>query len=113
MRSINKEYIIVKDTPGFVTNRLLMLLINEAIIMLDNNIASSNDIDSIFTKCFNHKLGPLAIADLIGLDTILSTLDEINIQVDNDKYQPNHLLKQMVEDGYYGRKSGQGFYKYD
>ena len=107
---MGKEGVIVKDAPGFVINRVLMLTINEAIQLVQENIASVEDVDKIFKNCLGHKMGPLETADLIGLDIILDTLHVLSDAFNNDKYNPSELLNQMVEDGLLGRKSGQGFY---
>jgi 3-hydroxybutyryl-CoA dehydrogenase len=109
---MGKEWIVVKDSPGFVTNRVLMLSINEAIFLLHEQVASAEEVDRLFTTCFGHKMGPLATADLIGLDTILLSLEVLCESFDDDKYRPCPLLRQMVEAGLHGRKSGRGFYPY-
>jgi 3-hydroxybutyryl-CoA dehydrogenase len=109
---MEKEYIVVNDAPGFVTNRVLMLTINEAIFVLQDNIANAEDIDSIFKSCFEHKMGPLETADLIGLDTILLSLEVLYDSYKDPKYRPSPLLQKMVDAGLYGRKNGKGFYSY-
>jgi 3-hydroxybutyryl-CoA dehydrogenase len=110
---MGKQLIIVKDSPGFVSNRVLMLSINEAIFLLQEQVASAEEIDRIFTSCFGHKQGPLATADLIGLDTILYSLEVLADSVNYEKFQPCPLLKEMVDNGLHGRKSGRGFYDHD
>jgi 3-hydroxybutyryl-CoA dehydrogenase len=109
---MGKECIIVKDSPGFVSNRVLMLAINEAIHVVQEGVASAKDVDRIFKTCFAHRMGPLETADLIGLDTVLYSLQVLHDSLDEDKYRPSPLLEQMVHQGLYGRKSGQGFYRY-
>jgi 3-hydroxybutyryl-CoA dehydrogenase len=109
---MGKECIIVNDSPGFVSNRVLMLTINEAIFLLQERVASASDVDKIFKTCFGHKMGPLETADLIGLDTILLSIEVLYESFKDSKYRPCPLLKQMVEAGLYGQKSKQGFYVY-
>lgn len=110
---MGKQSIVVKDSPGFVTNRVLMLTINEAIFLVHEQVASAEEIDQLFTTCFGHKLGPLATADLIGLDTILFSIEVLYESFNDSKYRPCPLLKKMVEAGLHGRKNGRGFYTYD
>lgn len=112
LKAINKEGILVNDSPGFVSNRVLMLTINEAIFLLHEQVASSSKVDEIFKKCFGHKMGPLETADLIGLDTILLSLEVLYDSYLDSKYRPCPLLRKMVDAGNYGRKSGKGFYEY-
>ena len=109
---MGKEWIIVNDSPGFVSNRVLMLTINEAIFLAQEKVATAEDIDKLFRSCFGHPMGPLQTADLIGLDTILYSLEVLWEQFQDSKYRPCPLLKQMVSAGLYGRKSGQGFYSH-
>jgi 3-hydroxybutyryl-CoA dehydrogenase len=112
LSQMGKEYIIVNDSPGFVSNRVLMLTINEAIFLLQDRVAKAEDIDKIFQGCFGHKMGPLATADLIGLDTILFSIEVLYENFNDSKYRPCPLLKKMVDAGLHGRKSGKGFYIY-
>jgi 3-hydroxybutyryl-CoA dehydrogenase len=112
LNKMGKESIIVNDMPGFVSNRVLMLTINEAIFLLQDNVASVEDIDRIFKTCFEHKMGPLETADLIGLDTILFSIEVLYESYNDSKYRPCPLLKKMVDAGLYGKKSGRGFYAY-
>jgi len=109
---MGKRAIVVKDGPGFVTNRILMLTINEAIFVLEGRIATAMDVDRIFKDCFNHVMGPLETADLIGLDTILDTLEVLCEFTDDQKFRPSSLLRKMVDAGRCGQKSGEGFYRY-
>ena len=112
LAQMGKECIIVNDSPGFVSNRVLMLTINEAIYLLQEQVASAEDVDRISKTCFGHKMGPLETADLIGLDTILYSIEVLYESFNDSKYRPCPLLKKMVDAGLYGRKSGQGFYTY-
>jgi 3-hydroxybutyryl-CoA dehydrogenase len=112
LAQMGKEGIVVNDSPGFVSNRVLMLTINEAIYLLQEQVASAEDVDRIFKTCFGHKMGPLETADLIGLDTILYSIEVLYESFNDSKYRPCPLLKKMVDAGLYGRKSGQGFYPY-
>lgn len=110
---IRKDWIHVNDFPGFVSNRILMLTVNEAIATLEDGVAPAGSIDKIFRSCFNHKMGPLETADLIGLDTILYTLEVLEENFGDKKFTPSLLLRTMVEAGQLGRKSGKGFYDYN
>ncbi|NEO98546.1 MAG: NAD-binding protein [Symploca sp. SIO2E9] len=110
---MGKECIIVNDSPGFVSNRVLMLTINEAVFILQEQVASASEVDRIFKTCFGHKMGPLETADLIGLDTILFSIEVLYESFNDSKYRPCSLLKKMVDAGLHGRKSGQGFYTYN
>ena len=106
---IGKRAIIVGDSPGFVTNRVLMLMVNEAIAVVEEGISNPSDVDAIFTGCFAHAMGPLATADLIGLDTILRSLEVLQESFHDPKYAPRALLRDMVAQGRLGRKTGAGF----
>jgi 3-hydroxybutyryl-CoA dehydrogenase len=112
LAQMGKECIIVNDSPGFVSNRVLMLTINEAVFLLQDQVATAEDVDKIFKSCFGHKMGPLETADLIGLDTILFSIEVLYENFNDSKYRPCTLLKKMVDAGLYGRKSGKGFYVY-
>lgn len=111
--SIKKKHILVNDSPGFVTNRAMMIFVNEAIYMLQEKVAEAEEIDTLFRQCFGHKMGPLQTADLIGLDTILYSLDVLYEEFNDPKYRPCWLLKKMVAAGFLGEKSNQGFYGYE
>jgi 3-hydroxybutyryl-CoA dehydrogenase len=113
LSQMGKRAIVVKDAPGFVSNRVLMLTLNEAIHVVEDDVARPADVDDIFVSCFAHKMGPLATADLIGLDTVLRSLEVLRDSYGDDKFRPSRLLRQMVEDGHLGRKSGRGFFEYD
>lgn len=112
LAGMNKDCIVVNDSPGFVSNRVLMLTINEAAFLLHEGVSTAEDVDQIFKKCFGHKMGPLETADLIGLDTILYSIEVLHESFADSKYRPCPLLQKMVDAGLYGRKSGTGFYSY-
>ena len=112
LASMNMDSVLVNDSPGFVSNRVLMLTVNEAVYLLQEQVATAEQIDEIFKKCFAHKMGPLETADLIGLDTILYSVEVLHESFNDSKYRPCPLLKKMVDAGLLGRKSGQGFYNY-
>jgi 3-hydroxybutyryl-CoA dehydrogenase len=113
LAGMNKECVIVNDSPGFVSNRVLMLTINEAIFLVQDNVAPAADVDRLFRDCFGHKMGPLETADLIGLDTILMSLEVLQESFADPKFRPSPLLKRMVDAGLWGRKSGRGFYEHE
>ncbi len=110
---LGKKGIVVLDQPGFVSNRVLMLMINEAIFVLQEGTADIEQIDEIFRSCFGHPMGPLQLADLIGLDSILNSLVALYEGHLDPKFRPCPLLTRMVDAGLYGRKVGKGFYTYD
>lgn len=112
LKSLHKVPIVVRDAPGFVSNRVLMLMINEAIRTLEDGIVEPEDMDKIFEMGFGHKMGPLATADLIGLDIVMNALMVLYDSYDDPKFKPADLLKKMVEAGHLGRKSGRGFFDY-
>lgn len=112
LAGMGKECIVVEDVPGFVSNRVLMLTINEAVFLVQDQVASPADVDRIFKTCFDHKMGPLETADLIGLDTILKSVEVLYESFNDSKYRPAPLLKKMVAAGLLGRKSGEGFFNY-
>jgi len=110
--AIHKTAITVRNSAGFAVNRILVPMINEAVFVLQEGIASAEDIDLGMRLGCNHPIGPLALADLIGLDTLLSVMDVFYTSFNDSKYRPAPLLREMVEAGYLGRKTGQGFYHY-
>ncbi|CAG4882328.1 3-hydroxybutyryl-CoA dehydrogenase [Georgfuchsia toluolica] len=110
--SLGKSPITVKNRPGFVVNRILCPMINEAVSVLEEGIATAEDIDVGMKLGCNHPLGPLALADLIGLDTLLSIMEVLYEGFNDPRYRPAPMLKEMVAAGYLGRKSGRGFYHY-
>lgn len=109
---MGKEAIVVNDSPGFVSNRVLMLTVNEAIFLVHEGVATAEQIDHLFKSCFGHKMGPLETGDLIGLDTILYSLEVLYEELEDPKFRACPLLKKMVHAGLHGRKSGKGFYDY-
>lgn len=109
---MRKKAVVVSDSPGFVSNRVLMVSINEAVSLLHEKVATVEAIDTIFRDCFAHQMGPLQTADLIGLDTVMRTLEILRQELQDDRYSPCPLLRSMVDSGLLGRKSGQGFYAY-
>jgi 3-hydroxybutyryl-CoA dehydrogenase len=109
---LNKEAIVVDDLPGFVSNRISHLFMNEAAFVLQDNVATAEKIDSIFKKCFGHKMGPLETADLIGLDTVMRSLDVLYESFQDPKYRCCPLLRKLVYAGHLGRKTGKGFHVY-
>ncbi|MEU5547494.1 3-hydroxyacyl-CoA dehydrogenase NAD-binding domain-containing protein [Streptomyces sioyaensis] len=106
------EGIVVQDSAGFVTNRVMMLTVNEAICLLEENVSTVAEIDRLFKECFGHTMGPLETCDLIGLDTVLYSLDVLYDSFNDPKYRPSQLLKKMVHAGQHGQKTGRGFYSY-
>jgi 3-hydroxybutyryl-CoA dehydrogenase len=112
LASMDKECVVVNDMPGFVSNRVLMLTVNEAVFLVQDQVATAAEVDKIFKSCFGHKMGPLETADLIGLDTILYSIEMLYESYNDSKYRPCPLLKKMVDAGLHGRKNGQGFYSY-
>lgn len=112
LKQMGKECILVNDLPGFVSNRLSHLLMNEAAYVVQDQVATPQEVDDIFKKCFGHKMGPLETADLIGLDTVMNSLNILYESYQDPKFRCCPLLKKMVEAGLYGKKSGRGFYTY-
>ncbi len=110
---LGKTPITVKNSPGFVVNRILCPMINEAIFALQERLASAEDIDNGMRLGCNHPIGPLALADMIGLDVMLAVMNVFYADFNDPKYRPAPLLKEMVAAGYLGRKSKRGFYRYD
>ena len=110
--SMGKVALLCNDSPGFVSNRILCPMINEAILTLEEGVAEPEAIDGIMKLGMNHPIGPLALADLIGLDTVLHIMRVLHEGLGNDKYEPASLLVSMVEQGELGRKTGKGFYDY-
>ena len=111
-KHIGKTPVVVKDSPGFVVNRLLCPMLNEAVLAYGEGIASAKDIDEAMKLGCNHPIGPLALADLIGLDVLLAVMEVFHREFKDPKYRPAPLLKEMVADGKLGRKSGRGFHNY-
>ena len=109
---MGKTALSCNDSPGFVSNRILCPMLNEAILTLQEGVAEPEAIDGIMKLGMNHPIGPLALSDLIGLDTVLHIMNVLHEGLKDDKYAPADLLIQMVDEGKLGRKSGEGFYKY-
>ncbi|MFM9107880.1 MAG: 3-hydroxyacyl-CoA dehydrogenase family protein [Chloroflexota bacterium] len=112
-RSLGKSPVTVNDAPGFVANRILLPMINEAIFTLSEGVATREAIDEVMKLGMSHPMGPLALADLIGLDVCLDILQTLHRDFGDPKYRPAPLLARMVAAGALGRKSGEGFYRYD
>jgi 3-hydroxybutyryl-CoA dehydrogenase len=112
LSQMGKDCIVVNDAPGFVSNRVLMLTVNEAVFLVQDGVATAEQVDQLFKTCFGHKMGPLETADLIGLDTILYSIEVLHECFNDSKYRPCPLLRKMVDAGLHGRKNGKGFYDY-
>ena len=108
-RDVGKTPVAVEDYPGFVSNRILMPMINEAIYCLMEHVAEAEAIDTVMKLGMNHPMGPLQLADFIGLDTCLAIMEVLHTGLGDDKYRPCPLLRRMVAAGLLGKKSGQGF----
>lgn len=112
LAAMGKNAIIVNDLPGFVANRVSHLMMNEAAFIVQDQVATPSQVDEIFVKCYGHEMGPLATADLIGLDTVVNSLDVLYESYQDSKFRCCPLLRKMVHAGILGRKSGKGFFEY-
>ena len=112
-RALGKTPVEVRDFPGFVSNRILAPMINEAVFALMEGVAEAEAIDTVMKLGMNHPMGPLALADLIGLDTCLNILEVLHRELGDDRYRPCPLLRQYVAAGWLGRKTGRGFHRYE
>ena len=111
--STGKTPVEVQDYPGFISNRILMPMINEAVYCVMENVASVEDIDTVMKLGMAHPMGPLTLADFIGLDVCLAIMEVLHDGLGDSKYRPCPLLRRMVAAGHLGKKSGRGFYRYD
>ena len=109
---MRKDAVVVQDMPGFVSNRISHLFMNEAAFVLQDGVADATSVDAIFKKCFGHKMGPLETADLIGLDTVVDSLNVLYESYQDPKYRCCPLLRKLVDAGHLGRKTGRGFHVY-
>ena len=109
---LNKVPVLVNDFPGFVSNRILLPMLNEAMFCVMEGVAKPEAVDTVMKLGMSHPMGPLTLADFIGLDTCLAIMEVLHKDLDDDKYRPCPLLIEMVNDGKLGKKSGEGFYKY-
>ncbi|MFF5336579.1 3-hydroxyacyl-CoA dehydrogenase family protein [Streptomyces sp. NPDC013181] len=112
LAGLGKQAIVVGDGPGFVSNRVLMLTVNEAAAVVEAGTADAATVDRVFQDCFGHATGPLRTADLIGLDTIVDTLDVLGRFTGDPRFRPTPLLARLVAEGHVGRKAGRGFHSY-
>jgi 3-hydroxybutyryl-CoA dehydrogenase len=112
-KDLGKTALLCRDFPGFVANRILLPMLNEAFFAVHEGVATPEAVDGIMKLGMNHPMGPLALADFIGLDTCLAILRVLHQGLGDDKYRPCPLLVQMVDAGWHGRKTGRGFYRYD
>jgi 3-hydroxybutyryl-CoA dehydrogenase len=110
--SIGKDWVMVADSPGFVSNVIFMAVINSAAELVENRVCDVTGIDRVFRECFGHPMGPLESADLIGIDTVVRSLRMLQRFVDAELYEPSSGLTRLVDEGRVGRRVGEGFYQY-
>lgn len=113
INELGKECIVINDSPGFVSNRISHLMMNEAAFLVESNVATPESIDQIFIKCYGHKMGPLATADLIGIDVVVASLEILYSNFQDSKFRCCPLLKKMVYANLLGRKTKRGFFEYE
>jgi len=113
VESLGKTAFTAKDSPGFISSRLIISMVNEAIFVLQEGVGGAEAIDKCMVASFNHPMGPLALADLIGLDTVLAALETMHSKLGDQRYRPCPLLRKYVDAGWLGRKTGRGFYEYN
>ena len=113
LHAMGKKAVDVKDSCGFISNRISHVFMNEAAYLVYEGVADAESVDEVFRSCFGHPMGPLETADLIGIDTVLYSVEVLYEHYADGKYRPCPLLKQMTDAGLHGRKSGRGFYHYD
>lgn len=113
LASLGKRGVVVGDSPGFVVNRILMSMVNQAAQILDEGVASAGDIDQLFKGCLGHAMGPLRTADLIGIDTVVNTLAVLREALDDPRFEPSRALLDLLEKGALGMKAGRGFHQYE
>lgn len=113
LKAMGKNYVDVKDASGFISNRLSHVFFNEAAYLVYEGVADAESVDEVFRSCFGHPMGPLQTVDLIGVDTVLHSIEVLYQHYADSKYRPCPLLKQMTDAGLHGRKSGRGFYTYE
>jgi 3-hydroxybutyryl-CoA dehydrogenase len=109
---LGKTAVKVEESPGFVVNRILIPMINESVCVYSEGVASAEEIDNAMKLGANHPIGPLALADMIGLDVVLAIMDNLHKEIGDDKYRPHNLLRKMVRGGMLGKKTKSGFYRY-
>jgi 3-hydroxybutyryl-CoA dehydrogenase len=112
LTQLDKEVVLVNDFPGFVSNRISHVFMNEAAFVVQDQVASHKEVDDLFVKCYGHAMGPLQTADLIGLDIVVQSLDVLYQSYQDSKFRCCPLLRKMVDAGWLGKKSGRGFYTY-
>lgn len=113
IESLGKSVVIAKDVPGFIVNRIVTPMLNEAMLSYENGISTKEEIDMAIKKAMGHPMGPLELSDYIGLDTLLYFMEHVYKETGNEAYRPGNSLKELVKKGHLGKKSGKGFYEYE